>query len=59
MIFGVKKYADALWGVCNRRNIKVNLRSNLVEIIPSKNEAVFQDLDHPEKKFNTKVNFFT
>ncbi|XP_014223322.1 sulfide:quinone oxidoreductase, mitochondrial isoform X1 [Trichogramma pretiosum] len=50
VIFGVKKYADALWDVCKRRSINVNLRSNLIEIRPDRKEAVFEDLDNSDKK---------
>ncbi|XP_067003307.2 sulfide:quinone oxidoreductase, mitochondrial isoform X2 [Anabrus simplex] len=49
-IFSVKKYADALWKVIEERDIKVNLRTNLIEIRPDKKEAVFQNLDEPEVK---------
>ncbi|XP_044259033.1 sulfide:quinone oxidoreductase, mitochondrial, partial [Tribolium madens] len=49
VIFGVKKYADALWKVCEERNINVNLRTNLIEVRPDKREAVFQNLDKPEE----------
>lgn len=50
VIFGVKKYADALWKIVKQRNINVNLRTNLIEINPDKNIAVFQNLDKPEVK---------
>jgi NADPH-dependent 2,4-dienoyl-CoA reductase/sulfur reductase-like enzyme len=49
VIFGVKKYADALWKVCEGRNINVNLRTNLIEIKPDKKEAIFQNLDKPHE----------
>lgn len=55
VIFGVKKYADALWDVCNRRNIKVNTSTNLIEIIPENKEAVFQNVTNPETKQTLKV----
>nr|CAH7766387.1 unnamed protein product [Callosobruchus chinensis] len=48
VIFGVKKYADALWKVCKERDINVNLRTNLVSVDPDKKEATFQNLDKPE-----------
>ncbi|XP_044744451.1 sulfide:quinone oxidoreductase, mitochondrial [Coccinella septempunctata] len=47
VIFGVKKYADALWKVVNGRDIEVNLRTNLVEVKPDRNEAIFENLDKP------------
>ncbi|CAL7933149.1 unnamed protein product [Xylocopa violacea] len=45
VIFGVKKYADALWEVCKRRDITVNVQTNLVKIDPVKEEATFEKLD--------------
>ncbi|XP_062562129.1 sulfide:quinone oxidoreductase, mitochondrial [Armigeres subalbatus] len=53
VIFGVKHYADQLWKIVKQRDIKVNLRTNLIEVIPDKNQAVFQNLDKPEEKFTT------
>lgn len=50
VIFGVKKYADALWNVVNSRDIEVNLRMNLVEVRSDKKEAVFENLDKPGEK---------
>nr|XP_050861130.1 sulfide:quinone oxidoreductase, mitochondrial [Vespula vulgaris]XP_050861140.1 sulfide:quinone oxidoreductase, mitochondrial [Vespula vulgaris] len=49
VIFGVKKYADALWHVCNNRNIIVNTRTNLVKIDVGKQEATFENLDTPDQ----------
>lgn len=49
VIFGVKKYAAALMEVVKDRNIKLNTRLNLVEVLGDKNEAVFEDLDNPGK----------
>ena len=57
VIFGVKKYADALWDVCKRRNITVNVQTNLIEIDPAKEEAVFQKLDGSNETFVEKVSF--
>lgn len=48
-IIAVKHYADALWEVVKERDIKVNLRSNLVEVIPERNLAIFEDLDTGNK----------
>lgn len=48
-IFGVKHYADKLWEVAKERDITVNTRTNLVEILPSGREAVFENLDTGEK----------
>lgn len=55
MIFGVKRYADALWKVCKKRDINVNLRTNLKEIKPEKNVAVFENLDAPGKETTIDV----
>jgi len=45
VIFGVKHYADALWKVVENRGINVNLRTNLVEVLPGGQQAVFENLD--------------
>ena len=50
VIFGVKKYADALWRVVERRGIKVNLQRELVMIRPQEREAVFDVLDPEASK---------
>lgn len=47
VLFGVKKYADALWEIVKKRDIKVNLRTNLVEVIPKERKAIFENLDKP------------
>ncbi|XP_062439774.1 sulfide:quinone oxidoreductase, mitochondrial isoform X2 [Rhea pennata] len=47
VIFGVKKYADALLEIIKERNITVNYRRNLVEVRADKQEAVFENLDKP------------
>ncbi|XP_058451386.1 sulfide:quinone oxidoreductase, mitochondrial isoform X2 [Malaya genurostris] len=57
VLFGVKHYADALWKIVEKRNIKVNLRTNLVEVLPGQNKAVFQNLDKPEDKITTDYEF--
>ncbi|XP_041978426.1 sulfide:quinone oxidoreductase, mitochondrial isoform X1 [Aricia agestis] len=45
VIFGVKKYADALMKVVKDRNINVNYRTVLREIRPDRKEAKFVNLD--------------
>lgn len=45
VLFGVKKYADALWGVVEDKNITVNLQHNLVRVRPGSKEAVFEKAD--------------
>uniref|UniRef100_A0A4W4GCG6 Sulfide:quinone oxidoreductase, mitochondrial n=1 Tax=Electrophorus electricus TaxID=8005 RepID=A0A4W4GCG6_ELEEL len=47
VLFGVKKYADALWEIVKSRHIDVNLRHNLIEVRADRREAVFEDLDRP------------
>ncbi|XP_053810660.1 sulfide:quinone oxidoreductase, mitochondrial [Vidua macroura] len=47
VIFGVKKYADALLEVVKDRNIAVNYKRNLIEVRADKQEAVFENLDKP------------
>ncbi|CAG9761849.1 unnamed protein product [Ceutorhynchus assimilis] len=50
VIFGVKRYADALWKICKERDINVNTRTNLVRVNGEKKEATFENLDKPEEK---------
>jgi sulfide:quinone oxidoreductase len=57
-LFGVKKYADALWSVCKKRDIEVKLKHNLVEVLPGTSEAIFEDLEHPGKTIAQKVLLF-
>uniref|UniRef100_A0AAG5CVT5 Sulfide:quinone oxidoreductase, mitochondrial n=1 Tax=Anopheles atroparvus TaxID=41427 RepID=A0AAG5CVT5_ANOAO len=57
VLFGVKHYADALWEIVKKRNINVNLRTNLVEVKPSTNEAVFENLDNPDERFTVNYEF--
>jgi len=49
VIFGVKHYADALWEVVKKRDITVNVRTNLVEVLPNGRQAIFENLDTQEK----------
>lgn len=55
VIFGVKKYADALWKVCENRDVHVNLTTNLIEVRADKCEAVFQSLTKPDETRVEKV----
>lgn len=48
VIFGVKKYAAELLKICEKRDIKLNYRLNLVEVRPDSSEAVFEQLDTQE-----------
>lgn len=56
VIFGIKKYADALWKVAKSRNITVNVRTNLVEIKPKEKVAIFENLDNPAAD-KTKIKY--
>lgn len=56
VLFGVKKYADALWKICKARDIDVNLRTNLIEIKPESKEAVFENLDDPSVRKTLKYS---
>uniref|UniRef100_A0A8D0CIA4 Sulfide:quinone oxidoreductase, mitochondrial n=1 Tax=Scleropages formosus TaxID=113540 RepID=A0A8D0CIA4_SCLFO len=47
VLFGVKKYADALWEIVKKRDLQVNLRHNLIEVRADRREAVFEKLDSP------------
>lgn len=47
VLFGIKKYADALWDIVKHRDLQVNLRQNLIEVRADKQEAVFENLDKP------------
>lgn len=50
VIFGVKRYANALWKICKERNIQVNTRTNLVSINLENKSATFENLDNPQEK---------
>ena len=41
VIFGVKKYANSLWKVIERKGIEVNLHTNLVELKSKEKKAMF------------------
>jgi len=56
VIFGVKHYADALMKLVEKRNIKLNVNRNLVEVRPSENIAVFEDLVKPGQLYEEKVS---
>ena len=55
VLFAVKKYAEALWKVVESRNIEVNLNSALVEVDTNNREAIFENLQSPNKE---RVLFF-
>ncbi|KAH7951404.1 hypothetical protein HPB52_008773 [Rhipicephalus sanguineus] len=59
VIFGVRKYADALWDVVKGRGITVNMKHELVQVLPNKREAVFRLLDstaNPKETVTFKYN---
>uniref|UniRef100_A0A8C4QWT8 Sulfide:quinone oxidoreductase, mitochondrial n=1 Tax=Eptatretus burgeri TaxID=7764 RepID=A0A8C4QWT8_EPTBU len=47
VIFAVKKYANALLRIIEKRDINLNFRHNLVEVRADRQEAVFEKLDSP------------
>lgn len=51
----MKYFADALWKVANGRNIDVNLKTNLVRVDGSKNEATFANVDNPDDQTTVEV----
>lgn len=55
VLFGVKKYADALWLLVKERGINVNLRSNLVEVDSDKKVAKFANLDKPDEPLKSMM----
>lgn len=58
VLFGIKKYADALWDIVKKRDLQVNLRQNLIEVRPDKQEAVFENLDNPGETKVIEVKVF-
>uniref|UniRef100_A0A6M2CP41 Sulfide:quinone oxidoreductase, mitochondrial n=1 Tax=Rhipicephalus microplus TaxID=6941 RepID=A0A6M2CP41_RHIMP len=59
VIFGVRKYADALWDVVKGRGITVNLKHELVQVLPNKKQAIFRLLDstaNPKETVTFKYN---
>ncbi|GFR73238.1 sulfide:quinone oxidoreductase, mitochondrial-like [Elysia marginata] len=57
VIFGVKKYADALQKVIQSRNIQVNYKHNLVSVDHKERTAVFANLDKDNELVPFKYNF--
>ena len=57
-MFGVEKYRNSLLKVCEKRDIKVDLFRNLIEIDPARKEATFEhvnDENSPKKTEKLKV----
>ena len=50
VIFAVKKYAQSLLEIIEKRNINVNYQHNLVEVRADKKEAVFEKLNTENKE---------
>ncbi|CAG5131911.1 unnamed protein product [Candidula unifasciata] len=57
VIFGVKKYADALLKVVDKRDIKVNYKHNLVEVNHKTRTATFENLDDNSKQVYFQYDF--
>ena len=58
VIFGVKKYAEGLLKVVERKGIKLNYKHKLIEVnVPTK-EAVFEVLEE-DRTVTFKVSSFT
>jgi len=57
VIFRAPKYASSLWKVAEKKNIKVNLNVDLIEVRRDKNEAVFKSLSKPDETFVQEVSF--
>jgi len=57
VIFGVPHYVEPLWKVAKKRDIKVNVSTNLVEVLPNGRQAIFENLDTKEKS-TVDVSFF-
>ncbi|GJQ75318.1 hypothetical protein Trydic_g23503 [Trypoxylus dichotomus] len=49
-LYPVKKYDDLLRKIAKRKRIDVHLKTNLIQVIPEKNQVVLECLDEPEKK---------
>ncbi|EGG20052.1 putative sulfide quinone reductase [Cavenderia fasciculata] len=47
-MFAVKKYSDALDGLCKDRNVQPNFKHNLVEVRGDTKEAVFETAEGPK-----------
>jgi eukaryotic sulfide quinone oxidoreductase len=43
-----------LWKVVEDRKITINLRTNLIEVLPDTNQAVFENLDKPGETTTTE-----
>lgn len=57
VIFGVKKYADALNEVIKKRKIQVNFKHNLVSVDHTNKTAVFENMDKDNELVPFKYNF--
>ncbi|RUS88682.1 hypothetical protein EGW08_003577 [Elysia chlorotica] len=57
VIFGVKKYADALQQVIQSRNIQVNYKHNLVSVYHKKKTAIFANMARDNALVPFEYNF--
>jgi sulfide:quinone oxidoreductase len=57
VIFGVKKYANELLKVVDRKGISLNFQHNLIEIIPDKKEAIFEILKEGQEGETKKFQY--
>lgn len=46
-----------MWKVANERDVKVNLKTNLIEVQGDKNTAIFASVDNPNEKFSIEVRY--
>ncbi|OQR75895.1 sulfide:quinone oxidoreductase [Tropilaelaps mercedesae] len=56
-IFGVKKYAEALWRVAKLKDINVNLQHNLVQVLPDKRQAIFEKVENDNRKTLVSMDY--
>jgi len=57
VIFGIKRYAEALSKIAKEKNIDVVTRRNLIEVNPDTRQAVFENLDNPDEKITMEYSF--
>ena len=55
VIFGVKKYADELLKVIDRKDIEVNFKRSLIEVDAVNRQAIFTVLDPDEGEEKTQT----
>ncbi|XP_065884584.1 sulfide:quinone oxidoreductase, mitochondrial-like [Dysidea avara] len=55
VLFGVKKYANSLWKVVERKGIQVNLHTNLVEVMSKEKKAMFTITNPADNTTTNKI----